>query len=144
VINLNTKIVAAALVAACTFTGSASAQVNMQEADAAIAEFNMQDLSADLQDKESQGYAFIVQNAIDSNNALKDELKLQITQAQTIGDVELVKTLQAYYYSLTEPYIISAYNSDIFATYYDDAEIFSQMQEELNDITQNNMQTQSE
>lgn len=128
--------------AACTFTGPASAQVNMQEANTAIAEFNMQDLSADLQDKESQGYAFMAQNALDSNNALKDELKLQIAQAQTIGDVGLVKTLQAYYDSLTEPYIISAYNSDVPAVYYDDSEIFSQIEEELNSLAQNNTQSE--
>ena len=116
--------------AACTFTGPASAQVNMQ------------DLSTDLQDKESQGYVFMAQNALDSNNALKDELRMQIAQAQTIGDVELAETLQAYYDSLTEPYIISAYNSDVPAVYYDDGEIFSQIEEELNSLAQNNTQSE--
>ena len=76
-ISLKTKMIAAILMAACTFTGPASAQVNMQEANTAIAEFNMQDLSTDLQDKESQGYVFMAQNALDSNNALKDELRIQ-------------------------------------------------------------------
>lgn len=135
-------MMAAVLMAACTFTGSAGAQVNMQEADTAIAEFNMQDLSADLQDKESQGYAFMAQNALDSNNALKNELKLQIAQAQTIGDIELAETLQAYYDSLTEPYIISAYDSNIRAAYYDDGEIFSQIEDELNSLAQNNTQSE--
>jgi len=139
---LKTKMIAAILMAACTFTGPASAQVNMQEANTAIAEFNMQDLSTDLQDKESQGYVFMAQNALDSNNALKDELRMQIAQAQTIGDVELAETLQAYYDSLTEPYIISAYNSDVPAVYYDDGEIFSQIEEELNSLAQNNTQSE--
>ena len=110
-------MIAAILMAACTFTGPASAQVNMQEANTAIAEFNMQDLSTDLQDKESQGYVFMAQNALDSNNALKDELRMQIAQAQTIGDVELAETLQ-------------------------DGEIFSQIEEELNSLAQNNTQSE--
>lgn len=72
---------------------TSEAATNDSEVNIAINEFNNQDYTANILDNEIQGYNFMAENALNSNDELKQELLIQIDEAIEIGDIALAKTL---------------------------------------------------
>ena len=55
----------------------------------------------------------MAENALNSNDVLKQELLIQIDEATKIGDIALAKTLRDYYNNLTMPYVVSNYDDNV-------------------------------
>ena len=92
---------------------TSEAATNDSEVNIAINEFNNQDYTANILDNEIQGYNFMAENALNSNDELKQELLIQIDEAIEIGDIALAKTLQGYHNNLTVPYVVSNYDDNV-------------------------------
>ena len=70
----------------------------------------------------------MAENALNSNDALKQELLIQIDEATKIGDIALAKTLRDYYNNLTMPYVVSNYDDNVSISLPSDESIFNEIQ----------------
>ena len=92
-IDLKKELILIGLVAVNSYLiNSSEAATNDSEVNIAINEFNSQDYTENILDNEIQGYNFMAENALNSNDALKHELLIQIDEATKIGDIALAKT----------------------------------------------------
>ena len=97
-IDLKKELILIGLVAVNSYLiNSSEAATNDSEVNIAINEFNSQDYTEHILDNEIQGYNFMAENALNGNDALKQELLIQIDEATKIGDIALAKTLRDYY-----------------------------------------------
>ncbi|WP_419519393.1 hypothetical protein [Megamonas funiformis] len=117
---------------------SSEAATNDSEVNIAINEFNSQDYKENILDNEIQGYNFMAENALNSNDALKQELLIQIDEATKIGDIALAKTLRDYYNNLTMPYVVSNYDDNVSISLPSDESIFNEIQADLEELQNNN------
>ncbi|MFR3241620.1 MAG: hypothetical protein ACLTXK_09685 [Megamonas funiformis] len=117
---------------------SSEAATNDSEVNIAINEFNSQDYTENILDNEIQGYNFMAENALNSNDALKHELLIQIDEATKIGDIALAKTLRDYYNNLTMPYVVSNYDDNVSISLPSDESIFNEIQADLEELQNNN------
>ncbi|EHR38903.1 MULTISPECIES: hypothetical protein [Megamonas] len=117
---------------------SSEAATNDSEVNIAINEFNSQDYTENILDNEIQGYNFMAENALNSNDALKQELLIQIDEATKIGDIALAKTLRDYYNNLTMPYVVSNYDDNVSISLPSDESIFNEIQADLEELQNNN------
>mgnify|MGYP003496692779 CR=1 FL=1 len=102
-IDLKKELILIGLVAVNSYLiNSSEAATNDSEVNIAINEFNSQDYTENILDNEIQGYNFMAENALNGNDALKQELLIQIDEATKIGDIALAKTLRDYYNNLTK------------------------------------------
>ena len=117
---------------------SSEAATNDSEVNIAINEFNSQDYTENILDNEIQGYNFMAENALNNNDALKQELLIQIDEATKIGDIALAKTLRDYYNNLTMPYVVSNYDDNVSISLPSDESIFNEIQADLEELQNNN------
>lgn len=117
---------------------TSEAATNDSEVNIAINEFNNQDYTANILDNEIQGYNFMAENALNSNDELKQELLIQIDEAIEIGDIALAKTLQGYHNNLTVPYVVSNYDDNVSISLPSDESIFNEIQADLEELQNNN------
>lgn len=80
----------------------------------------------------------MAENALNSNDALKQELLIQIDEATKIGDIALAKTLRDYYNNLTMPYVVSNYDDNVSISLPSDESIFNEIQADLEELQNNN------
>lgn len=80
----------------------------------------------------------MAENALNSNDALKQELLIQIDEATKIGDIVLAKTLRDYYNNLTMPYVVSNYDDNVSISLPSDESIFNEIQADLEELQNNN------
>lgn len=138
-IDLKKELILIGLVAVNSYLiNSSEAATNDSEVNIAINEFNSQDYKENILDNEIQGYNFMAENALNSNDALKQELLIQIDEATKIGDIVLAKTLQDYYNNLTMPYVVSNYDDNVSISLPSDESIFNEIQADLEELQNNN------
>jgi hypothetical protein len=139
VIDLKKELILIGLVAVNSYLiNSSEAATNDSEVNIAINEFNSQDYTENILDNEIQGYNFMAENALNSNDALKQELLIQIDEATKIGDIALAKTLRDYYNNLTMPYVVSNYDDNVSISLPSDESIFNEIQADLEELQNNN------
>jgi hypothetical protein len=142
VIDLKKELILIGLVAVNSYLiNSSEAATNDSEVNIAINEFNSQDYTENILDNEIQGYNFMAENALNSNDALKQELLIQIDEADEatkIGDIALAKTLRDYYNNLTMPYVVSNYDDNVSISLPSDESIFNEIQADLEELQNNN------
>lgn len=80
----------------------------------------------------------MAENALNSNDVLKQELLIQIDEATKIGDIALAKTLRDYYNNLTMPYVVSNYDDNVSISLPSDESIFNEIQADLEELQNNN------
>lgn len=138
-IDLKKELILIGLVAVNSYLiNSSEAATNDSEVNIAINEFNSQDYTENILDNEIQGYNFMAENALNSNDALKHELLIQIDEATKIGDIALAKTLRDYYNNLTMPYVVSNYDDNVSISLPSDESIFNEIQADLEELQNNN------
>lgn len=138
-IDLKKELILIGLVAVNSYLiNSSEAATNDSEVNIAINEFNSQDYTENILDNEIQGYNFMAENALNSNDALKQELLIQIDEATKIGDIVLAKTLRDYYNNLTMPYVVSNYDDNVSISLPSDESIFNEIQADLEELQNNN------
>ena len=138
-IDLKKELILIGLVAVNSYLiNSSEAATNDSEVNIAINEFNSQDYTENILDNEIQGYNFMAENALNSNDVLKQELLIQIDEATKIGDIALAKTLQDYYNNLTMPYVVSNYDDNVSISLPSDESIFNEIQADLEELQNNN------
>lgn len=138
-IDLKKELILIGLVAVNSYLiNSSEAATNDSEVNIAINEFNSQDYTENILDNEIQGYNFMAENALNSNDALKQELLIQIDEATKIGDIVLAKTLRDYYNNLTMPYVVSNYDDNVRISLPSDESIFNEIQADLEELQNNN------
>ena len=138
-IDLKKELILIGLVAVNSYLiNSSEAATNDSEVNIAINEFNSQDYTENILDNEIQGYNFMAENALNSNDALKQELLIQIDEATKIGDIALAKTLRDYYSNLTMPYVVSNYDDNVSISLPSDESIFNEIQAYLEELQNNN------
>ena len=138
-IDLKKELILIGLVAVNSYLiNSSEAATNDSEVNIAINEFNSQDYTENILDNEIQGYNFMAENALNSNDALKQELLIQIDEATKIGDIALAKTLLDYYNNLTMPYVVSNYDDNVSISLPSDESIFNEIQADLEELQNNN------
>lgn len=138
-IDLKKELILIGLVAVNSYLiNSSEAATNDSEVNIAINEFNSQDYTENILDNEIQGYNFMAENALKSNDALKQELLIQIDEATKIGDIALAKTLRDYYNNLTMPYVVSNYDDNVSISLPSDESIFNEIQADLEELQNNN------
>lgn len=138
-IDLKKELILIGLVAVNSYLiNSSEAATNDSEVNIAINEFNSQDYKENILDNEIQGYNFMTENALNSNDALKQELLIQIDEATKIGDIALAKTLRDYYNNLTMPYVVSNYDDNVSISLPSDESIFNEIQADLEELQNNN------
>lgn len=141
-IDLKKELILIGLVAVNSYLiNSSEAATNDSEVNIAINEFNSQDYTENILDNEIQGYNFMAENALNSNDALKQELLIQIDEADEatkIGDIALAKTLRDYYNNLTMPYVVSNYDDNVSISLPSDESIFNEIQADLEELQNNN------
>lgn len=138
-IDLKKKLILIGLVAVNSYLiNSSEAATNDSEVNIAINEFNSQDYTENILDNEIQGYNFMAENALNSNDVLKQELLIQIDEATKIGDIALAKTLRDYYNNLTMPYVVSNYDDNVSISLPSDESIFNEIQAYLEELQNNN------
>lgn len=138
-IDLKKELILIGLVAVNSYLiNSSEAATNDSEVNIAINEFNSQDYTENILDNEIQGYNFMAENALNSNDALKQELLIQIDEATKIGDIALAKTLRDYYNNLTMPYVVSNYDDNVSISLPSDESIFNEIQADLEELQNNN------
>lgn len=134
-IDLKKELILIGLVAVNSYLiNSSEAATNDSEVNIAINEFNSQDYTENILDNEIQGYNFMAENALNSNDALKQELLIQIDEATKIGDIALAKTLRDYYNNLTMPYVVSNYDDNVSISLPSDESIFNEIQADLEEL----------
>lgn len=135
-IDLKKELILIGLVAVNSYLiNSSEAATNDSEVNIAINEFNSQDYTENI---EIQGYNFMAENALNGNDALKQELLIQIDEATKIGDIALAKSLQDYYNNLTMPYVVSNYDDNVSISLPSDESIFNEIQADLEELQNNN------
>lgn len=93
-IDLKKELILIGLVAVNSYLiNSSEAATNDSEVNIAINEFNSQDYTENILDNEIQGYNFMAENALNSNDVLKQELLIQIDEATKIGDIDFTGLL---------------------------------------------------
>lgn len=138
-IDLKKELILLGLVAVNSYLiNSSEAATNDSEVNIAINEFNSQDYTENILDNEIQGYNFMAENALNGNDALKQELLIQIDEATKIGDIALAKTLRDYYNNLTMPYVVSNYDDNVSISLPSDESIFNEIQADLEELQNNN------
>ncbi len=138
-IDLKKELILIGLVAVNSYLiNSSEAATNDSEVNIAINKFNSQDYTENILDNEIQGYNFMAENALNSNDALKQELLIQIDEATKIGDIALAKTLRDYYSNLTMPYVVSNYDDNVSISLPSDESIFNEIQADLEELQNNN------
>lgn len=138
-IDLKKELILIGLVAVNSYLiNSSEAATNDSEVNIAINEFNSQDYTENILDNEIQGYNFMAENALNGNDALKQELLIQIDEATKIGDIALAKTLRDYYNNLTMPYVVSNYDDNVNISLPSDESIFNEIQTDLEELQNNN------
>lgn len=138
-IDLKKELILIGLVAVNSYLiNSSEAATNDSEVNIAINEFNSQDYTDNILDNEIQGYNFMAENALNSNDVLKQELLIQIDEATKIGDIALAKTLRDYYNNLTMPYVVSNYDDNVSISLPSDESIFNEIQAYLEELQNNN------
>ena len=143
-IDLKKELILIGLVAVNSYLiNSSEAATNDSEVNIAINEFNSQDYTENTLDNEIQGYNFMAENALNSNDVLKQELLIQIDEATKIGDIALAKTLRDYYNNLTMPYVVSNYDDNVSISLPSDESIFdesifNEIQAYLEELQNNN------
>lgn len=138
-IDLKKELILVGLVAVNSYLiNSSEAATNDSEVNIAINEFNSQDYTENILDNEIQGYNFMAENALNSNDVLKQELLIQIDEATKIGDIALAKTLRDYYNNLTMPYVVSNYDDNVSISLPSDESIFNEIQAYLEELQNNN------
>ena len=138
-IDLKKELILIGLVAVNSYLiNSSEAATNDSEVNIAINKFNSQDYTENILDNEIQGYNFMAENALNSNDALKQELLIQIDEATKIGDIALAKTLRDYYNNLTMPYVVSNYDDNVSISLPSDESIFNEIQADLEELQNNN------
>lgn len=138
-IDLKKELILIGLVAVNSYLiNSSEAATNDSEVNIAINEFNSQDYTENILDNEIQGYNFMAENALNGNDALKQELLIQIDEATKIGDIALAKTLRDYYNNLTMPYVVSNYDDNESISLPSDESIFNEIQADLEELQNNN------
>lgn len=138
-IDLKKELILIGLVAVNSYLiNSSEAATNDSEVNIAINEFNSQNYKENILDNEIQGYNFMAENALNSNDALKQELLIQIDEATKIGDIALAKTLRDYYNNLTMPYVVSNYDDNVSISLPSDESIFNEIQADLEELQNNN------
>lgn len=138
-IDLKKELILIGLVAVNSYLiNSSEAATNDSEVNIAINEFNSQDYTENILDNEIQGYNFMAENALNGNDALKQELLIQIDEATKIGDIALAKTLRDYYSNLTMPYVVSNYDDNVSISLPSDESIFNEIQADLEELQNNN------
>lgn len=138
-IDLKKELILIGLVAVNSYLiNSSEAATNDSEVNIAINEFNSQDYTENILDNEIQGYNFMAENTLNSNDALKQELLIQIDEATKIGDIALAKTLRDYYNNLTMPYVVSNYDDNVSISLPSDESIFNEIQADLEELQNNN------
>ena len=138
-IDLKKELILIGLVAVNSYLiNSSEAATNDSEVNIAINEFNSQDYTENILDNEIQGYNFMAENALNSNDALKQELLIQIDEATKIGDIALAKTLRDYYNNLTMPYVVSNYDDNVSISLPSDESIINEIQADLEELQNNN------
>lgn len=138
-IDLKKELILIGLVAVNSYLiNSSEAATNDSEVNIAINEFNSQDYTENILDNEIQGYNFMAENALNSNDVLKQELLIQIDEATKIGDIALAKTLRDYYNNLTMPYVVSNYDDNVSISLPSDKSIFNEIQAYLEELQNNN------
>ena len=138
-IDLKKELILIGLVAVNSYLiNSSEAATNESEVNIAINEFNSQDYTENILDNEIQGYNFMAENALNSNDVLKQELLIQIDEATKIGDIALAKTLRDYYNNLTMPYVVSNYDDNVSISLPSDESIFNEIQAYLEELQNNN------
>lgn len=138
-IDLKKELILIGLVAVNSYLiNSSEAATNDSEVNIAINEFNSQDYTENILDNEIQGYNFMAENALNSNDALKHELLIQIDEATKIGDIALAKTLRDYYNNLTMPYVVFNYDDNVSISLPSDESIFNEIQADLEELQNNN------
>ena len=138
-IDLKKELILIGLVAVNSYLiNSSEAATNDSEVNIAINEFNSQDYTENILDNEIQGYNFMAENALNGNDALKQELLIQIDEATKIGDIVLAKTLRDYYNNLTMPYVVSNYDDNVSISLPSDESIFNEIQADLEELQNNN------
>lgn len=138
-IDLKKELILIGLVAVNSYLiNSSEAATNDSEVNIAINEFNSQDYTENILDNEIQGYNFMAENALNSNDVLKQELLIQIDEATKIGDIALAKTLRDYYSNLTMPYVVSNYDDNVSISLPSDESIFNEIQAYLEELQNNN------
>lgn len=138
-IDLKKELILIGLVAVNSYLiNSSEAATNDSEVNIAINEFNSQDYTENILDNEIQGYNFMAENALNSNDVLKQELLIQIDEATKIGDIALAKTLRDYYNNLTMPYVVSNYDDNVSISLPSDESIFNEIQVYLEELQNNN------
>lgn len=138
-IDLKKELILIGLVAVNSYLiNSSEAATNDSEVNIAINEFNSQDYTENILDNEIQGYNFMAENALNSNDVLKQELLIQIDEATKIGDIVLAKTLRDYYNNLTMPYVVSNYDDNVSISLPSDESIFNEIQAYLEELQNNN------
>ena len=138
-IDLKKELILIGLVAVNSYLiNSSEAATNDSEVNIAINEFNSQDYTENILDNEIQGYNFMAENALNSNDVLKQELLIQMDEATKIGDIALAKTLRDYYNNLTMPYVVSNYDDNVSISLPSDESIFNEIQAYLEELQNNN------
>lgn len=138
-IDLKKELILIGLVAVNSYLiNSSEAATNDSEVNIAINEFNSQDYTENILDNEIQGYNFMAEIALNGNDALKQELLIQIDEATKIGDIALAKTLRDYYNNLTMPYVVSNYDDNVSISLPSDESIFNEIQADLEELQNNN------
>ena len=138
-IDLKKELILIGLVAVNSYLiNSSEAATNDSEVNIAINEFNSQDYTENILDNEIQGYNFMAENALNGNDALKQELLIQIDEATKIGDIALAKTLRDYYNNLTMPYVVSNCDDNVSISLPSDESIFNEIQADLEELQNNN------
>lgn len=138
-IDLKKELILIGLVAVNSYLiNSSETATNDSEVNIAINEFNSQDYTENILDNEIQGYNFMAENALNSNDVLKQELLIQIDEATKIGDIALAKTLRDYYNNLTMPYVVSNYDDNVSISLPSDESIFNEIQAYLEELQNNN------
>lgn len=138
-IDLKKELILIGLVAVNSYLiNSSEAATNDSEVNIAINEFNSQDYTENILDNEIQGYNFMAENALNSNDVLKQELLIQIDESTKIGDIALAKTLRDYYNNLTMPYVVSNYDDNVSISLPSDESIFNEIQADLEELQNNN------
>lgn len=138
-IDLKKELILIGLVAVNSYLiNSSEAATNDSEVNIAINEFNSQDYTENILNNEIQGYNFMAENALNGNDALKQELLIQIDEATKIGDIALAKTLRDYYNNLTMPYVVSNYDDNVSISLPSDESIFNEIQADLEELQNNN------
>ena len=138
-IDLKKELILIGLVAVNSYLiNSSEAATNDSEVNIAINEFNSQDYTENILDNEILEYNIMAENALNSNDALKQELLIQIDEATKIGDIALAKTLRDYYNNLTMPYVVSNYDDNVSISLPSDESIFNEIQADLEELQNNN------